>query len=137
MIGVFIIVSGAGDVKSCRPLYQSPGQLFQGGHVLGGQVQLPGAEGLGTHGDAHAVAADDADADGIQQPVQTLSGTCGTTLAGGTVDGANDHRIVMAAAIAATACQSPVTILGAQAVNKSYPSFWDEYQHLGGDVHVL
>ena len=59
------------------------------------------------------------------------------SLTGGTVDGANDHRIVMAAAIAATACRSPVTILGAQAVSKSYPSFWDEYQRLGGKVHVL
>ena len=60
-----------------------------------------------------------------------------SALTGGTVDGANDHRIVMAAAIAATACTAPVTILGAQAVNKSYPSFWEEYQRLGGDVHVL
>ena len=59
------------------------------------------------------------------------------SLTGGTVDGANDHRIVMAAAIAATACQNPVTILGAQAVNKSYPNFWEEYQRLGGDIHVL
>ena len=61
----------------------------------------------------------------------------GTHLTGGTVDGANDHRIVMAAAIAATACPSPVTILGAEAVSKSYPDFWDEYQRLGGDIHVL
>ena len=58
-------------------------------------------------------------------------------LTGGTVEGANDHRIVMAAAIAATACQSPVTILGAQAVHKSYPDFWEEYQRLGGNIHVL
>ena len=58
-------------------------------------------------------------------------------LSGGTVDGANDHRIVMAAAVAATACSAPVTILGAEAVNKSYPGFWDDYRHLGGDVHVL
>ena len=58
-------------------------------------------------------------------------------LTGGTVEGANDHRIVMAAAIAATACTSPVTILGAQAIRKSYPSFWDEYQTLGGNIHVL
>lgn len=56
---------------------------------------------------------------------------------GGTVDGANDHRIVMAAAIAATASRAPVTILGAEAVNKSYPSFWDDYQRLGGEIHVL
>lgn len=59
------------------------------------------------------------------------------SLSGGTVDGANDHRIVMAAAVAATACANPVTILGAEAVNKSYPGFWDDYRTLGGDVHVL
>ena len=58
-------------------------------------------------------------------------------LSGGTVDGANDHRIVMAAAIAATACTAPVTILGAEAVNKSYPTFWKVYEALGGEVHVL
>ena len=56
---------------------------------------------------------------------------------GGTVDGANDHRIVMAAAIAATACTGPVTILGAEAVRKSYPTFWEEYDRLGGVTHVL
>ncbi len=61
----------------------------------------------------------------------------GGPLSGGTVDGANDHRIVMAAAVAATACQGPVTILGAQAVEKSYPDFWQDYQALGGVVDVL
>ena len=58
-------------------------------------------------------------------------------LKGGTVDGANDHRIVMAAAIAATRCTGPVTILGAEAVNKSYPNFWEEYKRLGGIFDVL
>jgi len=58
-------------------------------------------------------------------------------LKGGTVDGANDHRIVMAAAIAATRCTGPVTILGAEAVNKSYPTFWEEYKRLGGEFDVL
>lgn len=56
---------------------------------------------------------------------------------GGTVDGANDHRIVMAAAIAATRSTAPVTILGAEAVRKSYPSFWEEYKRLGGVFDVL
>lgn len=56
----------------------------------------------------------------------------GTGLTGGTVDSANDHRIAMAAAIAATVCTAPVTVLGAEAVNKSYPGFWDEYARLGG-----
>lgn len=56
---------------------------------------------------------------------------------GGTVDGANDHRIVMAAAIAATASGAPVLIHGAEAVRKSYPSFWEEYKRLGGEFDVL
>lgn len=51
---------------------------------------------------------------------------------GGRVDSAGDHRIAMAAAIAATVCKQPVTILGADAVNKSYPQFWEEYRRLGG-----
>lgn len=60
----------------------------------------------------------------------------GRSLRGGTVDGKNDHRIVMSAAIAATACQNEVTILGAEAVNKSYPRFWEDFQALGGSVDV-
>ena len=51
----------------------------------------------------------------------------GTGLFGGTVDPRNDHRIAMAAAIAATVCTSPVTILGAECVRKSDPDFWNKY----------
>ena len=51
-------------------------------------------------------------------------------LDGGTVDGANDHRIVMSAAVAAISCKNPVTIEGAQAVNKSYPGFFEEREIL-------
>jgi len=58
-------------------------------------------------------------------------------LPGGTVDGANDHRIVMSAAVAATRCESPVVIRGAEAVRKSYPGFWRDYENLGGEVRVL
>ena len=61
----------------------------------------------------------------------------GGPLSGGTVDSANDHRIAMAAAIAATACTGPVTVRGAECVKKSYPDFWEVYQSLGGDIHVL
>ncbi len=58
-------------------------------------------------------------------------------LEGGTVDGCNDHRIAMMAAAAAVACKQPVTILGAECVNKSYPHFWWDYTALGGEVHGL
>ena len=57
----------------------------------------------------------------------------GTGLCGGIVEACNDHRIAMAAAIGATVCTKPVTILGAEAVNKSYPKFWEEYHRLGGN----
>lgn len=53
---------------------------------------------------------------------------------GGVVDACNDHRIVMAAAIAATRSSNPVTIIGCEAVNKSYPSFFDDFRSLGGEV---
>lgn len=56
---------------------------------------------------------------------------------GGTVDGCNDHRIVMAAAMAALRADGPVTILGADAVKKSYPSFFEVYHRLGGNVNVI
>lgn len=58
-------------------------------------------------------------------------------LTGGTVDACKDHRIVMAAAMAALRCKEDVTILGAEAVRKSYPSFFEEYSRLGGTVHVI
>lgn len=51
---------------------------------------------------------------------------------GGTVDACGDHRIAMSAAIAATVADSPVTVIGAECVSKSYPRFWEEYKHLGG-----
>ena len=57
----------------------------------------------------------------------------GTGFRGGTVDAQNDHRIAMSAAIAATVCKEPVVVLGAEAVKKSYPKFWDEYARLGGN----
>lgn len=59
------------------------------------------------------------------------------SLPGGTVDCAGDHRIAMMAAIAATGCTGPVTLLGAECVKKSYPTFWEEYRRLGGEFHVL
>ena len=49
------------------------------------------------------------------------------------IDAVGDHRIAMAAAIAATVADGPVTILGAECVAKSYPTFWTEYKRLGGN----
>ena len=59
-----------------------------------------------------------------------VHGSGGRKLTRGTVDGANDHRIIMSASVAAMLCEKPVTILGAQAVNKSYPGFFEERETL-------
>ncbi len=56
---------------------------------------------------------------------------------GGEVDSCNDHRIVMAAAIAAIASDAPVIIRGAEAVRKSYPHFFEDYKALGGQFEIL
>ncbi|MBE6757758.1 MAG: 3-phosphoshikimate 1-carboxyvinyltransferase [Ruminococcaceae bacterium] len=58
----------------------------------------------------------------------------GGTLRGGTVDSQNDHRLVMAAAIAATRSTAAVTIRQSEAVTKSYPAFFAHYEQLGGHV---
>lgn len=59
------------------------------------------------------------------------------TLSGGEVYGHNDHRIVMAAAVASCGCTGPVIIRGAEAVNKSYPDFFRDFAALGGEVCEL
>jgi len=50
---------------------------------------------------------------------------------GGEVSSHGDHRIAMALAIAGTKATSPVTISGAEAINKSYPNFFNDLQKLG------
>ena len=56
----------------------------------------------------------------------------GGGLRGGTADACGDHRIAMAAAVAATRAEEPVRILGAEAVRKSYPGFFEVFTRLGG-----
>lgn len=61
----------------------------------------------------------------------------GSDLSGGTADGCNDHRIVMAAAIAGLRAKHSVVITDAEAVHKSWPEFFDVYQSLGGKANVI
>lgn len=48
----------------------------------------------------------------------------------------DDHRIVMALSVAALKADGPITILDADAINKSYPEFFNDYQALGGRVKL-
>lgn len=52
---------------------------------------------------------------------------------GGEVDSYNDHRIVMAASIASVIAKEDIIIKNADAVNKSYPNFFEDFKKLGGN----
>jgi len=60
-------------------------------------------------------------------------------LTGGKINTHNDHRIAMTAAIISAKCKNHVTITGAEAVNKSYPGFFEDFENtLGGElVHLV
>ena len=51
-------------------------------------------------------------------------------LQGGTIDPANDHRIAMAAAVAASICTGEVRIQNSACVGKSYPAFFEDFETL-------
>lgn len=58
----------------------------------------------------------------------------GGGLSGGTVESFGDHRIVMAAAVAASLCAGRTAICGAQTAAKSYPGFFRDFAALGGHI---
>lgn len=49
-------------------------------------------------------------------------------LTGGTAHAHGDHRIAMAVAVASIRCKEPVTVSGAESVEKSYPRFWSDFE---------
>lgn len=61
----------------------------------------------------------------------------GGELNGAKLDGYNDHRIVMAFSVAGLLANGKTTITDALSINKSYPSFFDDYNALGGKADVI
>lgn len=55
-------------------------------------------------------------------------------LHGGNCSSYHDHRMAMMLAIASTVCKEPVIIDDKECVQKSYPSFWDDFVKLGGVI---
>ena len=54
-------------------------------------------------------------------------------LRGGNASVLGDHRLAMAAAIAACACRESVTVDDSRCVEKSYPRFWEDFRQLKGE----
>lgn len=61
----------------------------------------------------------------------------GSKPAGGIVDGTGDHRIVMAFSVLSAFANGKTEILGCRAINKSYPTFFEDFKGIGGDVNVI
>lgn len=82
----------------------------------------------------------------VQQELQKLGGRITSTQDTITIEGGrplhgaadttshNDHRVVMALCVAALGAGVPVGIGGAEAINKSWPSFFDDLAGLGAEV---
>lgn len=60
-----------------------------------------------------------------------------SSLKGGNVNGYNDHRIVMSAAVCAARSDEDITATFAMSINKSYPDFYIDYNSIGGKANVL
>ncbi len=97
-----------------------------------GRVRLKESDRL--HAIAQGLNAIGAD---VQELADSLVIRGKERLDGGVVHGCNDHRIVMALAIVAGACEEPVVIQGAEAIEKSYPDFFRDYNKLGGLASVI
>ncbi len=52
---------------------------------------------------------------------------------GGTAESENDHRMAMSLAVLAQHTREGIRILGADSVNKSWPSFWTDFKGIGGN----
>jgi 3-phosphoshikimate 1-carboxyvinyltransferase len=58
----------------------------------------------------------------------------GSPLQGATLDGREDHRIVMSLAVAGLVAEGETTVTGADDVDASFPGFFDVLESLGAGV---
>ncbi|TAE09841.1 MAG: 3-phosphoshikimate 1-carboxyvinyltransferase [Bacteroidetes bacterium] len=71
----------------------------------------------------------------LQDDLMIIDG--GRALTGATVSSEHDHRIAMACAVAALKASGTTTITDADAINKSYPNFYQHIKALGAVISPL
>jgi 3-phosphoshikimate 1-carboxyvinyltransferase len=69
----------------------------------------------------------------LQDDLMLVKGGTGVNAA--TVHSHHDHRIAMACAVVALRADGETRIEEAEAINKSYPTFYDDLKKLGALVH--
>ena len=70
----------------------------------------------------------------LQDDLMMINGT--TKINGAILDSHQDHRVAMACAVAALRAGSETIISEAEAINKSYPGFYDHLKLLGANVSL-
>lgn len=73
----------------------------------------------------------------VQETTDGMIINGGKKLNSAKMKGFNDHRIVMAFSVAGLYIDGAVEIDDAESINKSYPSFFEDYNRLGGKADVL
>jgi 3-phosphoshikimate 1-carboxyvinyltransferase len=71
----------------------------------------------------------------LQDDLMIIEG--GVELKGAAMHSHHDHRIAMAAAVAALKANGETTIEEADAINKSYPAFYEHLKQLGAALSVI
>ena len=106
-------------------------------HYQIGHLPIHGCMDCGNCAERGRCVFEDDPVNELAEKLETADGLIvrgGKRLHGGEVDSFNDHRIAMSMAVAATVADGPVVIRGAEAVAKSYPAFWEDYEALGGQI---
>ncbi|MFL5773268.1 MAG: 3-phosphoshikimate 1-carboxyvinyltransferase, partial [Flavisolibacter sp.] len=70
----------------------------------------------------------------LQDDLMVIRG--GSLIKGTQVSSHHDHRIAMACGVAGLTCTGEMEITNAEAVNKSYPQFWDHLKKLKAEVSL-
>jgi 3-phosphoshikimate 1-carboxyvinyltransferase len=70
----------------------------------------------------------------LQGDLMLIKGSSEPKIKSTTVQSRHDHRIAMACAVAALRADGPVAIENAEAINKSYPIFFEHLQLLGATI---
>lgn len=73
----------------------------------------------------------------VQETTDGMIINGGKKLNSAKLKGFNDHRIVMAFSVAGLYIDGAIEIDDAESINKSYPSFFEDYNRLGGKADVL
>ncbi len=117
----------ATDIPDLVPVLAATAALAQGTTRIGGasRLRIKESDRLATTAEVLRTLGAD-----VTETADGLIIVGKHALAGGQVSSFGDHRIAMTAAVASLGCQAPVTIHDAQAIAKSYPTFWEQLSAL-------